>query len=187
MVKNALNFGHELLQEVIQLKDTVVDATMGNGHDTLFLAQLVGNNGQVFAYDIQEKALENTKKRLTTAGELSQCHLLLKSHDQLEDLPEEIAGAIFNLGYLPSGDKRIITKSDTTLKSLTTLLEKLKKSGRIVLVLYYGHPGGQEEKEAVLEFCKKLPQKEFSVIQYSFMNQIHEPPILIVIEKNVGL
>lgn len=184
-MKTALALSHDLLAEILQAGDTVVDATMGNGHDTLFLAQLVGETGHVLAYDVQEKALANTKKRLIAAEEIKQVHLFLRGHETLKtDLPPEIAGAIFNLGYLPAGDKTIITKSATTLAALKALLPPLKVGGRILLVLYYGHPGGLTEKDALLDFCQNLPQEDFQVTLYQFLNQKNSPPMLLSLEKN---
>lgn len=186
-MKTALTLSHDLLAEIISPGDFVIDATMGNGHDTLFLAQLVGPLGKVLAYDVQQLAFDQTQHRLLTAGAAEQVQLFLRGHETLkEDLPieQELAGAIFNLGYLPKGDKSIITKSDTTISALTALLPVLKKGGRILLVLYYGHPGGTIEKDALIEFCQQLPQKDFQVALYQFLNQKNSPPMLLAIERN---
>lgn len=185
MLMRALEFSHQLLAEIVEVGDIVVDGTMGNGHDTLFLRQLVGETGEVFAFDIQKEALVSTKKRLKEAAiSFENVHLILDSHENIQNyLQKPLKGAIFNLGYLPTGDKNIITKKESTLASLKTLLPLLEKKGRLVLVLYYGHPGGEEEKEAVLDFSSSLNQKEFTVASYQFLNQVHQPPILLVIEK----
>lgn len=95
----------------------------------------------------------------------------------------KIGGAIFNLGYLPGTSKEIVTKPESTLKALSSLLSRLKINGIIVLVVYYGHPGGTDEKEAVLHFCQQLDQKAYHVLQYSFINQKNNPPFLIAVEK----
>ncbi len=169
MLMRALEFSHQLLAEIVEVGDIVVDGTMGNGHDTLFLRQLVGETGEVFAFDIQKEALVSTKKRLKEAAiSFENVHLILDSHENIQNyLQKPLKGAIFNLG----------------LASLKTLLPLLEKKGRLVLVLYYGHPGGEEEKEAVLDFSSSLNQKEFTVASYQFLNQVHQPPILLVIEK----
>ncbi|MBP2623392.1 tRNA (mnm(5)s(2)U34)-methyltransferase [Streptococcus oricebi] len=175
-----LQMAHQFLAEVIQPEDTVVDATMGNGHDTLFLAGLAKT---VYAFDIQEEALIKTEKRLEEAG-LTNAQLILAGHEKVDQyVTEPIRAAIFNLGYLPAADKSIITQPTTTLEALTKLCQVLSLGGRIGVMVYYGHEGGQEEKEAVLDFVSSLPQQEFTVAIYQTINQINRPPFLILIEK----
>ncbi|MGX7150628.1 class I SAM-dependent methyltransferase [Enterococcus ureasiticus] len=186
MLQTALHFSHTLLKEVIQVGDIVVDATMGNGNDTAFLAELVGSTGLVYAFDVQEKALINTEKKLTELGLKDQTTLLHQGHETLgEAIPEEtqLTAAIFNLGYLPKSDKQVITKPDTTKKALDALLARLKPKGRIILVVYYGHTGGEAELALVQEYSQKLPQEEYSVLTYQFINQKNNPPILFCFEK----
>lgn len=186
MLATALHYSHQLLKEVVTPGDIVVDATMGNGHDTLLLAELVGETGQVYAFDVQEKAVNTTRERLEKAEMLDRTTLLLQGHETLpEVLPAEapVKAAIFNLGYLPQSDKSIITQSETTLTALNGLLEHLVPKSRIILVVYYGHDGGIAEKDAVTDFCQQLPQAEYSVLSYQFINQKNHPPLLYCIEK----
>ncbi len=186
MLKPSLRFSHELLEVVVDTGSTVVDATMGNGNDTLFLAQLVGESGKVYGFDVQEQALINTSKRLKEHGCDKQARLLLQGHETLGDAlaPDEtICAAIFNLGYLPKSDKSIVTHEDTTIKALNELIIRLEDKGRIILVLYDGHNEGKIEKSAVLSFVETLPQDIFSVLHYQFINQQNNPPSLIAIEK----
>lgn len=186
MLKTALRFSHELLEEVIELGDTVVDATMGNGNDTLFLAKLVGETGLVYGFDVQEQALENTTERLEKENSFSQAKLLLQGHETIEItlLPDEkVKAAVFNLGYLPKGDKSVVTNELTTIRALEALLLRLEKSGRIVLVIYDGHDEGKIEKEEILNFVSKIEQEKFSVLNYHFINQRNNPPSLICIER----
>ncbi|MGX6978474.1 class I SAM-dependent methyltransferase [Vagococcus elongatus] len=188
MLVSALKFGHQLLAEVIVSGDTVVDATVGNGYDTLFLAKLVGKQGKVIGFDIQPQAIEITKQKLLEQHLSCQTRLYLKGHEKIQDVltnEERIKGAVFNLGYLPKGDKQIITQGKTTITALSTLMDHLEKGGRIVMVIYYGHPGGEQEKETVLDFVKAIPQEEFNVLNYQFINQKNSPPILICIEKKL--
>ncbi|EOI06373.1 rRNA methylase [Enterococcus moraviensis ATCC BAA-383] len=186
MLQTAMRFSHTLLKEIIQTGDTVVDATMGNGNDTALLAQLVGTNGLVYAFDIQEQALQNTENRLLESGVREQVRLLHQGHETIETaIPEETAlrAAIFNLGYLPKSDKQIITKPDTTKQALDALLTRLVSNGRIILVVYYGHAGGEAELALIKEYSQQLPQEEYSVLTYQFINQKNNPPILFCIEK----
>ncbi|WP_339233554.1 class I SAM-dependent methyltransferase [Oceanobacillus sp. FSL W7-1281] len=184
MLLNVLTCAHTLLKESLKEGDTAIDATCGNGHDTLLLSQTVGPSGKVYGFDIQEQAIQNTKETLYKNG----CHnvsLIQDSHEKIHsNIKEDIfGGAIFNLGYLPKSDKSIVTKAPSTIASIEAILEKLKTNGLVVLVIYYGHPGGEEEKEAVLSYASQLNQKEYQVLRYQFINQQNQAPFLIAIEK----
>lgn len=148
---SALEFSHQLFTERVKSGDTVVDCTVGNGHDTLFLANLVGPQGTIYGFDIQASAIKNTRRLLANNHvNLENVYLYNLSHSLVDEiLPYEttIAGAIFNLGYLPGGDKTIVTYSETTIKAIQGCLSRLCKNGIVVLVIYYGHPGGEKEKK----------------------------------------
>lgn len=178
-MKRPLELAHDFLAQVITKDDVVVDATMGNGHDTLFLAKLAK---QVYAFDIQEQALEKTSQHLQEAG-LSNAELILQGHETVEQFVTEVKAAIFNLGYLPSADKSIITQPQTTLEALEKLCQMLVKGGRIAIMIYYGHEGGDIERDAVLDFVSQLPQQEYTATIYRTLNQINNPPFLVMIEK----
>ena len=174
-----LQMAHAFLEEVVTDEDIVVDATMGNGHDTLFLARLAK---KVYAFDIQEQAIEQTTKRLAEA-KLDNVELLLTGHENVDQYVESIKAAIFNLGYLPSADKSVITQPHTTIQALEKLCQRLVIGGRIAVMIYYGHAGGDVERDAVLDFVSQLPQQEFTVALYKTINQINQPPFLVMIEK----
>ena len=178
-MKRPLEMAHDFLAQVITQEDIVVDATMGNGHDTLFLAKLAK---QVYAFDIQEQALEKTSQRLQEAG-LTNADLILQGHETVDQFVTEVKAAIFNLGYLPSADKSIITQPQTTLEALEKLCQMLIKGGRIAIMIYYGHEGGDIERDAVLDFVSQLPQQEYTATIYRTLNQINNPPFLVMIEK----
>ena len=178
-MKKPLEMAHDFLTQVITKDDVVVDATMGNGYDTLFLAKLAK---QVYAFDIQEQALEKTNQRLQEAG-LTNVELLLQGHETVDQFATEVKAAIFNLGYLPSADKNIITKPQTTIEALEKLCRKLIKGGRIAIMIYYGHEGGDIERDAVMDFVSQLPQQEYTATIYRTLNQINNPPFLVMIEK----
>ena len=190
-----LEMAHWMLKDIINTNDVVVDATMGNGYDTQFLAELGAN---VYAFDVQEEALNATEKRLDDAGIKNQIfeknlsnlltepsvNLVLSGHEKLSEyVKEPIKAAIFNLGYLPKTDKSVVTKADTTLTALDALTNQLVVGGRIAIMIYYGHEGGMEEKDAVIKWTSNLPQKDWEVTSYAPLNQIHTPPILVLIEK----
>ena len=178
-MKRPLEMAHDFLAQVITKDDVVVDATMGNGHDTLFLAKLAK---QVYAFDIQEQALEKTSQRIQEAG-LTNVDLILQGHETVDQFVTEVKAAIFNLGYLPSADKSIITQPQTTLEALEKLCRMLVKGGRIAIMIYYGHEGGDIERDAVLDFVSQLPQQEYTATIYRTLNQINNPPFLVMIEK----
>lgn len=186
-LQGILPFTRSILREVILPGDTVIDATMGNGLDTLFLAEQVGSEGKVLAYDIQEEALQKTEERLKQAGCLEQTELYLKGHqhaaDELFKLNDPISAAMFNLGYRPGGDANIVTKPDTTITALRSIASSLKKGGVITLVIYSGHEEGKVEKGHLLEEVCSWDQKHFHVLQYKFINQVNNPPFLVAIQK----
>ncbi len=187
-VKQILPFARTLLETACSPGDIVVDGTLGNGHDTEFLAKLVGPNGQVYGFDIQEQAIVSTKKRLTELGLSDRVTLFQHGHEKIKtsippSLHGKVTGAIFNLGYLPGGDKSIVTKPSTTIAAIEQLLEIMAIEGIIVLVIYHGHPEGAVERDAVIQYVKSIDQKSAHVIQYGFINQTNHPPFIIAIEK----
>lgn len=187
MLKGIIPYAHHLLDNSIENGDIVVDATCGNGNDTLFLASLVGDSGQVYAFDIQEQAI-NTTRELLEKHNYKNVTYIQDSHanvnSYLSDVHlRKIGGAIFNLGYLPRSDKQIITTSESTLPAVSTLLDHLQSKRFVILVVYHGHDGGKEEKNAVLEYVQALDQKQYAVLQYQFINQQNNPPFVIAIQK----
>ncbi len=187
MLKAIIPYTHHLLKTTINEGDIVVDATCGNGNDTLLLASLVGESGRVYAFDIQKQAITTTKALLDEHGQ-KQVTYIQDSHAKINEyIPIEetgkIGGAIFNLGYLPRSDKHIITTSESTIPAIASLLNYLMKGRLVILVVYYGHDGGEDEKDAVLTFAKALDQKKFAVLNYQFINQKNNPPFIIAIQK----
>ena len=178
-----LPFARQLLKSTVLPGEIVVDATAGNGNDTEYLAQHVGENGRVYAFDIQQAALDATELRL---GELNkQVTLVLDSHDQVDKyITSEVGGAVFNLGYLPhSEDLSIVTRPHSTIKAIGLLLGLLKKGGIIAISVYDGHPEGKDERDALLAYLSTLHQSEVHVIRYELLNQRNNPPFLIALEK----
>ena len=179
IVIKPIEVAHQMLKEVIERKDIVVDATMGNGYDTLFLSQL---SDHVYAFDIQKEALKATEEKLALAHQ--KATLILDGHEHLlRYIEEPIKAAIFNLGYLPNTDKSIITRPETTLAALSVLTARLCVGGRIALMIYYGHKGGRDEKNALVKWAQNLPQEYWHSFSYVPLNQIHTPPLLIILEK----
>lgn len=183
-----LPFTKRLLEKVVKTGDIAVDATVGNGHDTLFLAELVGKDGFVFGFDVQKEAILTSKERLIQHGMLERVSLIHEGHETLFDnIPAtyhgKVTGAIFNLGFLPGSDKSIVTKSETTIAAVEQLLEMMAPEGIIVIVIYPGHPDGAIERDALLHYCQQIDQKAADVLQYQFINQKNNPSFIVAIGK----
>ncbi|KUK32527.1 MAG: Putative rRNA methylase [Thermoanaerobacterales bacterium 50_218] len=178
---------HLLIAQVLQEGDLAVDATAGNGHDTLFLARKVGPRGKVYAFDIQEEAILKTRERLRQAGLEDRVVLLQKGHERLREyVPERIKAAMFNLGYLPGGDHKIVTRPSTTLAALEQVLEILEEGGLVSIVVYRGHEGGTEEGKELCSFVANLDHKKWDVVKIEHPNRSLESPFLIGIQKKVA-
>lgn len=183
-LRGAVALAHFFLRERVRPRDRVVDATCGNGHDTLFLAQLVGPDGRVWAFDLQKEALAATRALLENAGCLAQAELVAAGHESLADfVREQISAAVFNLGYLPGGDKGFITRSETTVAALDQAAHLLRPGGLITVCAYTGHPGGREEGEAVVRWGASLDPRHFNVWESRQPNRPPTAPYLLVIEK----
>lgn len=183
-----LPFARHLLERAVPTGGIAVDCTVGNGHDTLFLAQLVGKSGTVYGFDIQETALRKTREKLTENEAERQVRLFLTGHEHLEEKIQaehvgKVNGAIFNLGYLPGSDKEIVTKPETTLAAIEQLLNVMTAGGMIIIVIYHGHEEGKTERDAVVAYAEQLDQQIAHVLRYQFINQANNPPFIIAIEK----
>lgn len=184
MLKKALSFAQELVKERLREGDVAIDATCGTGYDTVFLAELVGKKGKVYAFDIQREAIKQTRSKLEEEGLLSRVELICDTHSKLDSYIMEQAGAVmFNLGYLPGGDHNLVTKPETTIEALKKSLKLLSPGGIITIICYRGHKGGKEEYSALVDFCRELDQKHFTVLEYKFINQVNYPPLLLALER----
>lgn len=182
-MKKILDYCHDLLARFIAPDDIAVDMTAGNGHDTLFLA---GISKFVYSFDIQSQAINNTNKLLQEHN-ISNVQLIQNSHELIDQyITSPIGGAVFNLGYLPGSDKQITTTSKTTINAINKLLPLLKKDGICVIVVYPGHQEGKLESEEVLKYAKQLPQQDFKVLLYQFINLKNNPPYILAIQNKKG-
>lgn len=178
------DLAHMIVRQSLRAGDWAVDATVGNGNDTRFLADLVGPQGRVFGFDVQSRALEEASAKLEGKPHV---FLFQSGHEHLRArLPVTAQGRLsavmFNLGYLPGSDKDVVTRADTTLAALRQSLELLKIGGIITLVLYPGHPGGAEEVSAVRTYSVGLSQN-YAVQHVERPNATEAVPSLLVIEK----
>ena len=175
---------HQILSAKLKPGDRAADATMGNGWDTLKLCELVGESGKVYGFDIQEKAVLTTKERLAKAGFMVRAELFCCSHSEAgERIHENIQAFTMNLGYLPGGDKQIVTRSESTVAALKVLTQLLSSGGLGLVLIYYGHPGGKEEKEAVETFMQEMPSGWGEILRTEIVNRKNCPPILYIMEK----
>ncbi len=173
------------LKGIIREGDYVIDGTAGRGRDTLFLAQCVGPQGQVYAFDIQEEAITATEKLLLTHHLRDRVVLLRRSHDEITVcIKNRIKAAIFNLGYLPDSANPLTTKAETTLEAVKQVLVLLEYKGVLALTVYRGHEGGLEESDSLLRYISGLPKKDFSVLQGIYLNQGGLSPYWIMIQNN---
>lgn len=177
----AVQLAHLLIRSRLNEGDSAVDATVGNGHDTLFLAKLVGPTGTVTGFDVQEIAIRTTAEK---TANLPRINLHQTGHENAEQYIETpVKAVMFNLGYLPGAEKQIITRPGTTLQALDVFTRNLAENGIITIVLYTGHEGGPEEAAEIRQWCSQLDQTIYTVIEYGFVNQKNAPPSLIAIES----
>lgn len=162
--------------------DVVVDATLGNGMDTLFLREQVGDSGKVYAFDIQPLAMERSRKRLPKQMQ-SNVEWILDTHAKMKDyVHEKVQAVIFNLGYLPESDHMIKTHWGTTRIALEQALHLLLSGGLIVISAYIGHDGG-EEYRGVEAMMRKLDARAYKVIEVNPLNQSSVAPKLLICQK----
>lgn len=176
---------HHFIELQVKPGDVCIDATMGNGHDTELLCRLVGKTGQVLAFDIQESAVRNTKKRLQESGMPDNYRLILDSHSRMEQYAdtESVSCITFNFGYLPGGDHALATKPDTSITAIEQGLSLLKKGGLMSLCIYSGGDSGFAERDALLSHLKELDSRKYLVIVSSYHNRPNHPPIPVLIRK----
>jgi len=180
MEQNINQWVHNLVVQHIKPEDVVLDCTCGNGHDTVFLAK---HAALVHAFDIQEVAIQHTQKAVLEAGQENVIYHL-SSHDQVDaQCPDTIFNiAMYNLGYLPTGDHRIITAKETTIPSIKQVLIQLAVGGLITITLYIGHPGGEDEASAISDYVSTLDKRDYTITKFQYINR-KKSPYVIAIEK----
>lgn len=177
---------HFFWKEWIRPGNTIIDATCGNGHDLLYLAQLIDGQGHIVGYDIQAKAIESTTELLKQNLTTDQWNSIKLRHASHEYFFEKKADAIiYNLGYLPGSDKKITTQTATTLKSLQSACALIQKSGFISVMLYPGHIEGEKEQIAILEFASTLPACDWSILHHRWINREKAPSLLLMLREEV--
>lgn len=169
---------HHIIESFLENREIAVDGTLGNGYDTDFLCE---NFKKVYAFDIQQCACENYKEK-----NKENVIVINDSHEKIDEyVTEKIDCIMYNLGFLPGGDKKITTKHESSLASIKKGLALLKCGGIAAICVYRGHDEGKIEEEKIIEYVKELPKNTYGVMCHEFLNRSKEAPLLLIIEKNL--
>ncbi len=180
----ARKWARAIIEENLKPGAKAIDATMGNGYDTLWLAQLVGHAGRVYAFDVQELALQRTRERLEDNGVSDIAVLHAIGHERMKDVVKEPVDAIvFNLGWLPGTEKETRTKVTTTLEAVNQALTLLNPGGVITICVYPGHDEGARERDALILWAKSLDDGVYDAVMCGYQNIKKLPPVLIAVTK----
>lgn len=185
LYQSHLDFTKQLWERLLKQGDLVIDATCGNGHDALFLAALLEKQGggQLTVIDIQKAAIDATTKKLDQyLSPTSQVKILIcqQSHSTLPKEGGSPKLVVYNLGYLPSGDKEVTTQVESTLESIKNCLSTLREGGVISITCYPGHNEGAKEEKAITELLSTLDPAEWSVSHLTFHNRKKAPSVVLV-------
>lgn len=186
ILRSARYLARACMQQKVTAGDHVVDATAGNGHDTLFLAELVGENGHVTAFDIQKEAIDRTKELLNENHVSERVTLILDGHQNMDQyLDTSVSAVMFNLGWLPGGDKSITTLWSTTQEAIQKALDALLPLGVCTICVYPGHAEGAYEKNELATMLSQLRPQEFNVLRHTFINAGTGAPECYIIQKQL--
>lgn len=181
MIDNTKDLVKKILIEEGKRNGIVLDMTCGKGYDSKFILENLSPN-KLYAFDIQDISKEKTKNTLKTFSE--NFKFILDNHKNLDlYVKEKIDLAIFNLGYLPTSDKTITTNYKDVIEALKKIFKKSSTNSMVLITFYPGHPAGKEESIYVEDYLRELPQKEYSIMKYDFINQKNKPPYVVKIIK----
>ncbi|TXI40270.1 MAG: methyltransferase domain-containing protein [Nitrosomonas sp.] len=190
LFRSHLDLAHTYWKQLVSIGDTVIDATCGNGHDTLMLARLVIDDsaGDVYGLDIQSTAIDNSRQLLhqeLPTHHLQRIHLLQQCHSTFPDMitAASVKLIVYNLGYLPGGNKSLTTRVETTLQSLNAAVKLLSPGGCLSITLYPGHPEGAIEESQVLPLIRSLSSSEWSCCHHQWINRPISAPSLLLVQK----
>lgn len=178
--------GHlrQVLRPCLAAGDIAVDATAGRGRDTLFLAQAVGREGKVYAFDVQQEALGETEKLLQAHAVRERVLLFQLDHARMGEIIKGRAKVVvFNLGYLPGGDHTLTTQPESTLCAMKVALDLLEVDGILAITAYRAHPGGEHEALAVETYLADLSRDVFTVLKGEYINQMAKAPYWIMVQR----
>ncbi len=182
MSKSHLELAHRHWQELIRSGDRVIDATCGNGYDTCFLAKLPVN--EIYSLDIQPEAIQSAAtflKEHLSAEEFAKITFVEGCHSHLPDFQKHsVRLIVYNLGYLPKGNKAVTTQAETTLSSLEQAVPLIMPGGAISITCYPGHPAGGREEKMVLEYVKTFDRALWNCCYHQWINRDKAPSLLIL-------
>ena len=182
--KSARFWARELIENALFPGARAIDATMGNGHDTAWLCELVGENGKVYAFDVQQEAVDRTAERLQTAGFASRAELFCLGHEHMaEAVREQVDAIVFNLGWLPGAEHGVTTQTSTTLRAVDAALDLLKEEAVMTVCIYPGHEEGTKELRALLDWARRLDDRRYDAMLKCYVNQPNDPPQMLAIRK----
>lgn len=182
--RSARYWAAELIEPALRPGAVAVDATMGNGQDTLWLCRLVGETGRVYAFDVQQEAVSRTRERLAEAGVLDRARLHCTGHEHMAELiVEPVDAVMFNLGWLPGAEHIVTTRTETTLQAVDAALPILKPDGLMTICVYPGHEEGARELDALLDWAKSLDPKKYDALIKCYLNQPNDPPRMIAVKR----
>ena len=185
VLRNARHLAADYMIRTLREGDVAVDATMGNGHDTQFLRELVGERGHVYAFDVQQSAIDNTANRLEAEGFSSRATLILDGHQNMaEYIAQPVRAVMFNLGWLPGAAHAVTTQVETTLQAVNAAARLLVPGGVMTICVYPGHEEGTRELSALLEWAGALDVRTFNVLHHHFICAAAHTPRLILVQKN---
>ena len=181
---NLLEIEKNFLIPHIKKGGVAVDFTMGNGHDTLWLSNAVGEEGKVYAFDIQPQALTNSQTLLTKENAPKNYTLILDSHSNVKEyVTEKICIGMFNLGFLPGSDKSITTKRDTTMIAIEAAIDLLDADGALLIAVYPGHEEGDAEGKMICEYLSTLKRYEYCATRINILNSPTSPYFILIENK----
>lgn len=185
--RSARFWAAELVEQALYPGTLAVDATMGNGHDTLWLCGLVGENGHVYAFDVQREAVDRTRALLEGEGRSERATLFCEGHQHMAELvPERVDAVMFNLGWLPGAMHSVTTMTETTLAAVDAALSILKPEGLLTVCVYPGHDEGTRELNALLKWASTLDSKRWDAMLRCYVNQSNDPPQLLAVKGKRG-
>lgn len=183
-LKSARFIAADCLRRFLLPGDRAVDATMGNGHDTLMLCELVGESGKVYAFDVQAQAVENTRLRLKEAGVEERAELHLCGHEHMSEyVKAPVQAVMFNLGWLPGGDKHVTTLWQTTKTAVLSALKLLEIGGICIICVYPGHEAGDYEREQLRQYLAAIRPQDFNIVHHKFINAGPGAPECYILQK----
>jgi hypothetical protein len=179
-VSDVSNVAQDIVKRYCTSFDCAIDATLGNGHDTDFLIQYFD---KIYSFDIQSCAIENYKERCS-----DKVTLIHDSHEFLDKyINNKVDCVMYNLGYLPGGDKNITTEVNSTINSIKVALKLLKDNGLMTICIYNGHSEGKLERDSLMRFLSTLSKKDYGVMLHNFFNRTNAPELMVIEKKNKGV